>query len=61
MVGGIFLFIGLWPLVWWQEARRIWVVVPGAFLAAARLVMQGVLKHVSRGWMWVRHVNGMGQ
>ena len=22
MVGGIFLFIGLWPLVWWQEARR---------------------------------------
>ena len=33
MVGGIFLFIGLWPLVWRQEAVRIWVVIPGALLA----------------------------
>jgi Saxitoxin biosynthesis operon protein SxtJ len=58
MVGGIFLFIGLWPLVWRQEAMRIWVVVPGALLAAAGLVMPGVLKHVYRGWMWVGHVMG---
>ena len=58
MVGGIFLFIGLWPLVWRQEAMRIWVVVPGALLAAAGLVMPGVLKHVPRGWMWVGPVMG---
>jgi len=58
MVGGIFLFIGLWPLVWRQEAMRIWVVVPGALLAAAGLVLPGVLKHVYRGWMWVGHVMG---
>ena len=58
MVGGVFLFIGLWPLVWRQEAMRIWVVVPGALLAAAGLVMPGVLKHVYRGWRWVGHVMG---
>jgi Saxitoxin biosynthesis operon protein SxtJ len=58
MVGGIFLFIGLWPFVWRQEAVRIWVVVPGALLATAGLIIPGVLKHVYRGWMWVGHVMG---
>ena len=58
MVGGIFLFIGLWPFVWRQEAVRIWVVVPGGLLAAAGLIVPGVLKHVYRGWMWVGHVMG---
>ena len=58
MVGGIFLFIGLWPLVWRQEAVRIWVVIPGALLATVGLIMPGVLKHVYRGWMWVGHVMG---
>ena len=33
MVGEIFLFVGLWPFGWRQEAVRIWVVVPGAILA----------------------------
>lgn len=32
MVGGIFLFIGLWPFVWRQEAVRYWAVVPGSLL-----------------------------
>jgi hypothetical protein len=58
MVGGIFLLIGLWPFVWRQEAVRIWVAVPGALLAAAGLMMPGVLKHVYQGWMWVGHVMG---
>jgi hypothetical protein len=58
MVGGIFLFIGLWPFVWRQEAVRIWVVVPGALLATAGLIMPVILKHVYKGWMWVGHVMG---
>ena len=58
MVGGIFLFIGLWPFVWRQEAVRIWVVVPGALLATAGLIVPGLLKHVYQGWMWVGHVMG---
>ena len=58
MVGGIFLFIGLWPFVWRQEAIRIWVAVPGALLAVAGLVIPGMLKHVYQGWMWVGHVMG---
>ena len=58
MVGGIFLFIGLWPFVWRQEAVRIWAVVPGSLLAIAGLMMPGLLKHVYQGWMWVGHVMG---
>src|ERR1022692_2756400 len=38
MVGGIFLFIGLWPFVWRQEAVRYWAVVPGSLLVVAGLV-----------------------
>ena len=58
MVGGIFLFIGLWPFVWRQEAVRIWAVVPGSLLAVAGLMMPGLLKQVYQGWMWVGHVMG---
>ena len=28
MIGDMFLFIGLWPFVWRQEAVRIWVAAP---------------------------------
>ena len=58
MVGGIFLLIGLWPFIWRQEAIRVWVVVPGALLAVAGLMMPGLLKQVYQGWMWVGHVMG---
>ena len=58
MVGGIFLFIGLWPFVWRQEAVRFWAVVPGSLLAVAGLIMPSVLKQVYQGWMWVGHVMG---
>ena len=58
MVGGIFLFIGLWPFVWRQEAVRYWAVVPGSLLVVAGLVMPGVLKQVYQRWMWVGHVMG---
>jgi uncharacterized membrane protein HdeD (DUF308 family) len=50
MIGGIFLLIGLWPFVWLQEAVRIWVVVLGALLAIAGLLMPGLLKQVYQGW-----------
>lgn len=58
MVGGIFLFIGLWPFVWRQEAVRFWAVGLGSLLAVAGLTMPGVLKQVYQGWMWVGHVMG---
>ena len=58
MVGEIFLFVGLWPFGWRQEAVRIWVVVPGALLAVAGLMMPGLLKQVYQGWIWVGHVMG---
>ena len=58
MVGGIFLFIGLWPFVWRQEAVHIWAIILGSLLAIAGLMMPGLLKHVYKGWMWVGHVMG---
>lgn len=31
---------------------------PGALLAAAGLIITGILKHVYQGWMWVGHIMG---
>ena len=61
MVGGIFLFIGLWPFVWRQEAVRIWVVVPGALLAAAGLMRAGRIETRVPRMDVGRACDGMGQ
>jgi len=58
MVGGIFLLIGLWPILFGGEAPRIWAVGIGLMLMALGLVFPGSLAHVYRAWMAVGHVLG---
>ena len=58
MVGGIFLFIGLWPLVWRHEAVRLWAVVPGTLLIAAGAVIPSLLREIYEGWMFLGHILG---
>jgi hypothetical protein len=58
MVGGMFLLIGLWPLVWRHEEVRVWAVAPGALLAVVGAVIPGLLLRIYRGWMFVGHVLG---
>jgi polyferredoxin len=58
MVGGIFLFIGLWPWVWRHEAVRLWAVVPGTLLIAAGAVIPSLLREIYKGWMFLGHILG---
>jgi hypothetical protein len=50
-VGGIFVVIGLWPLVFRAQAPRLWALVPGVILILGGLVLPGSLTHVYRAWM----------
>ncbi|HEU4685551.1 MAG TPA: SxtJ family membrane protein [Nitrospira sp.] len=58
MVGGIFLVIALWPLVWRQEPLRSWALVVGLVLTLTGAVMPEALRQIYRGWMFLGHVLG---
>ena len=58
MVGGIFLVIGLWPMVWRGEGMRLWAIGLGGLLIPLGLLMPAVLVPVFKVWMKVGHVLG---
>lgn len=58
IVGGIFLVIGLWPLVWRGEGMRMWAVGLAGLLIPLGLLVPTVLAPVFRVWMKVGHVLG---
>src|SRR5919106_1349987 len=58
IVGGIFLIIGIWPLVWRGEGMRLWALGIGAVLVPLGLIIPAVLAPVFKVWMKVGHVLG---
>ena len=58
IVGGIFLIIGLWPVIFRGESPRIWAASLGGTLVGLGLVFPVSLKHVHRVWMKIGHVLG---
>ena len=58
MVGGIFLVIGLWPMVWRDEGMRLWAIGLGGLLIPLGLLIPAVLAPVFKVWMKVGHVLG---
>jgi hypothetical protein len=58
IVGGVFLVIGLWPVLFRGEDPRLWSLGIGGALAALGVVAPASLKQVHRGWMKVGHVLG---
>jgi hypothetical protein len=58
MVGGIFLAIGLWPIVFRGESLRLWAVLLGGGLASLGAVLPASLKYVYQGWMSLGHALG---
>jgi hypothetical protein len=58
IVGGIFLVIGMWPLVWRGEGMRLWALGLGAVLAPLGLLLPAVLLPVFKVWMKIGHVLG---
>ena len=51
LVGGIFAFIGLWPVLWRGAEARLWAGVLGTLLVISAFVSPTSLRVVYRGWM----------
>ena len=51
IVGGIFLIIGAWPVLFWGESIRIWAVLVSGMLLVLALVFPTSLKTVYHIWM----------
>ena len=58
MVGGIFAFIGVWPVLWRGQPIRLWGLLLGGALIALALVWPRSLGQVYRLWMAVGEVLG---
>ena len=57
LVGGVFLGIGLWPLLF-GEAYREWALAVAAVLLLPALVWPPALGPLFKGWMFIGHVLG---
>jgi hypothetical protein len=58
IVGGIFLLIGCWPIVFGAGHPRWWSVIVGGSLFTTGAIMPTVLGPIYRGWMFVGHILG---
>ncbi len=58
MVGGVFVVIGLWPLVFRGEFMNWWAVGAGGILILLGSMLPLVLRPIHAGWMWIGHVLG---
>ena len=56
LVGGIFGLIGLWPLVWRQDAPRAWALALAVALIVPALVAPRLLGPAYRLWMKLAEV-----
>jgi len=57
-VGGVFLAIGLWPVLWSGAEPRIWALAAGSLLALFGGLWPSALKPLHRGWMALGHLLG---
>ena len=58
LVGGVFAFIGFWPLLRRGEDFRTWALVLAVVLIAPALVFPVCLKPIHKVWMKLGHVLG---
>ncbi len=58
LVGGVFLVIGFWPLVFRSEPFRLWAICLGGLLMIVGAILPRALAPVHRAWMWIGHILG---
>lgn len=58
IVGGVFVVIGLWPLVFRGESLRWWAIGLGGILILLGSGLPLVLRPIHSAWMWIGHVLG---
>jgi len=57
-VGGIFLVIGMWPLMRRGLDVRLWAMILGGVLVLPGLIMPTILRQPYKYWMKLAHVLG---
>jgi hypothetical protein len=57
MVGGVFILIGLWPLIR-GEGPRLWALIVGGLLVIPAAIFPRSLEYAYRAWMAVGHILG---
>lgn len=58
MVGGILCVVGIWPMVRYGEAIRLWAILPGVLLVPLGLAAPTLLAPIFKIWMKIGHVMG---
>ena len=58
LVGGIFLVMGMWPVLWRGQDPRLWALAVGGSLLLPGLLMPVVLRKPYELWMRLAHVLG---
>lgn len=58
IVGGVFLVIGAWPVVFRGDSPRLWALILGGLLIVLGVIIPQRLKQVHAGWMKIGHVLG---
>src|SRR5215831_10308201 len=57
-VGGIFVLIGLWPMVVHGADSRSWSIIVGGVLSIPAVIYPQSLFWIHKGWMFLGHVLG---
>jgi hypothetical protein len=57
-VGGVFLVLGLWPVVFRNEGPRWWAVILAGLLVVPALVFPRSLSWIYKWWMALGHIMG---
>ena len=53
IVGGVFLVISLWPLVFREEAIHLWAIIVAATLLVPAVLVPMWLRPIFKAWMWI--------
>ena len=58
IVGGVFVVIGLLPVLWRGADPRWWAIAAAVLLIVPAMTVPQVLGPVHRGWMFIGHILG---
>jgi hypothetical protein len=58
IVGGIFLFIGVWPLLVKNQDIRWWSLAIGTLFVLLAMTASSILRPIHQAWMFIGHILG---
>jgi Saxitoxin biosynthesis operon protein SxtJ len=58
IVGGLFVLIGIWPMIWHRTGPHAWALILGSVLVLPALTAPRLLAWPHRAWMALAHILG---